>query len=141
MAKQNIPNHLKPWIDARKRFRLSDTHVQMARELGLNPKKLGKLANHRQEPWKTPLPQFIEHLYQWRFNRGRPDVAMSIEKSLASKKQTRLAKKARNAGTKETIVGVAWYAPEQWLRLRDVAADPDKLDQSYPLWLKGAEPR
>jgi len=24
----------------------------MARELGLNPKKFGKLANYRQEPWK-----------------------------------------------------------------------------------------
>ena len=31
----------------------------MARELGLNPKKFGGLANHRQEPWKLPLPEFI----------------------------------------------------------------------------------
>jgi hypothetical protein len=35
----------------------------MARELGLNPAKLGKLDNADQEPWKAPLPQFIEHLY------------------------------------------------------------------------------
>jgi hypothetical protein len=35
----------------------------MARQLGLNPKKLGSLDNHRQEPWKEPLPQFIERLY------------------------------------------------------------------------------
>jgi hypothetical protein len=34
--------------DARRRFHLS--HVQMARELGMNPKKLGKLDNHDQEP-------------------------------------------------------------------------------------------
>jgi hypothetical protein len=34
-----IPNRLKPWIDARQRFRLSHAHVQMAFELGLNPKK------------------------------------------------------------------------------------------------------
>ena len=31
-------------------------------ELGLNPKKFGGLANHRQEPWKTPLPGFIEEI-------------------------------------------------------------------------------
>jgi hypothetical protein len=28
----------------------------MARELGLNPKRLGKIDNHHQEPWKMPLP-------------------------------------------------------------------------------------
>src|SRR5450755_1503052 len=58
-----IPTNLKPWIDARRRFRLSHAHVQMARELGMNPKKLGKLANHKQEPWKLPLPEFIAALY------------------------------------------------------------------------------
>ena len=31
----------------------------MARELGMNPKKLDKLDNHRQEPWKALLPQFM----------------------------------------------------------------------------------
>ena len=62
MPKIRIPGDLQVWIDARKRFHLSQAHVQMARELGLNPKKFGKLANHRQEPWKLPLPQFIAHL-------------------------------------------------------------------------------
>jgi len=60
------------WADARKRHHLSHMHVQMARELGLNPRKLGKIDNHRQEPWKAPLPQFIEHLYLKRFGRERP---------------------------------------------------------------------
>jgi hypothetical protein len=51
----------------------------MARELGMNPKKLGKLNNHDQEPWKAPLPQFIEHLYFKRYGRDRPEVVMTIE--------------------------------------------------------------
>lgn len=38
------------WIDARKRFHLSHAHVQMARELGTNPKKLG---NKGQRVWET----------------------------------------------------------------------------------------
>jgi hypothetical protein len=51
-----VPSKLEPWIQARKRHRLSHAHVQMARELGLNPKKLGSIDNHDQERWKAPLP-------------------------------------------------------------------------------------
>jgi hypothetical protein len=67
------------WIDARKRHRLSHEQVQMARELGLNPRKLGKLDNHRQEPWKLPLPAFIEQLHRKRFGKDRPDEVLSLE--------------------------------------------------------------
>jgi hypothetical protein len=65
MAKDKafIPKALRPWIEARQRFHLSHAHIQMARELGMNPRKFGKIANHRQEPWKAPLPEFIAHLY------------------------------------------------------------------------------
>lgn len=71
--KKKIPEKYQVWIDARKRYRLSHSHVQMARELGMNPKKLGKIANHKQEPWKMPLPDFIEYLYFKRFGKTRPD--------------------------------------------------------------------
>jgi hypothetical protein len=74
-----LPPRLQAWADARKRHRLSHAHVQMARELGLNPAKLGKLNNHRQEPWKAPLTQFIEDLYVKRFGRERPDDVKTIE--------------------------------------------------------------
>lgn len=45
---------------------------QMARELGMNPQKLGGKANQRQEPWKMPLPDYIEYLYEKRFGKPRP---------------------------------------------------------------------
>jgi hypothetical protein len=48
----------------------------MARELGLNPGTLGKISNRRQEPWKAPLPQFIEHLYLKRFGQEQPRSAL-----------------------------------------------------------------
>ena len=92
MPNHRIPDHLQIWIDARKRFRLSHAQVQMARELGLNPKKMGKLDNHDQEPWKLPLPLFIEHLYLKRFGKTRPDVVLSIEERIrveVEKKVTR----------------------------------------------------
>jgi hypothetical protein len=66
---------VQAWVEARKRYYLSHAQVQMARELGLNPRKLGKIANDRQESWKAPLPQFIEHLYLKRFGRERPQAS------------------------------------------------------------------
>jgi len=52
------------WALAKKKHRLSRETVRMAQALGLNPKKLGKIGNHKQEPWKAPLPIFIEELYE-----------------------------------------------------------------------------
>jgi hypothetical protein len=74
-----VPPGLQAWIEARSRHRLSHAHVQMARELGMNPKKLGSIDNHDQEPWKAPLPQFIEDLYLKRFGRERPAVVVPVE--------------------------------------------------------------
>jgi hypothetical protein len=74
-----IPPNLERGIDARRKFRLSNEHMQMARELGMNPKKLGKLDNDDQEAWKLPLPEFIGRLYSKRFGKGRPDAVRSIE--------------------------------------------------------------
>jgi hypothetical protein len=93
MSRKRIPDQLQVWIDARKRHHLSHAHVQMARELGLNPKKLGKIDNHRQEPWKAPLPEFIEHLYWKRFGKERPDVVVSIEERFRKEEEKRAAKK------------------------------------------------
>jgi hypothetical protein len=97
MAKKKKSNQkLQVWIDARKRHRLSHVQVQMARELGMNPSKLGKLDNHDQEPWKMPLRQYIEHLYFKRFGKEHPDVVVSIEKKICLDK----AKKARKREVK-----------------------------------------
>jgi hypothetical protein len=64
----------KDWIEAKKRYRLTDAQIQMAKELGMNPKRFGSLANHKQEPWKAPLPEFIEGLYLKRFKREKPET-------------------------------------------------------------------
>jgi hypothetical protein len=97
MPGKRIPDHLQVWVDARKRFHLSHAQIQMARELGLNPKKLGKLANEDQEPWKVPLPQFIESLYRKRFRRDRPAEVMSIEEKVEMDRRKILSKGAKKA--------------------------------------------
>lgn len=68
ISKSNI------WVEAKKKYKLTGMHVQMAKELGLNPKKFGGLANHKQEPWKSPLPEFIEELYFKRFAKTKPNL-------------------------------------------------------------------
>jgi hypothetical protein len=91
----NKPNHkMQAWIDARKRHHLSHAQVQMARELGMNPAKLGKFDNHKQEPWKRPLPQFIEQLYVKRFGKTAPDTVMSIEERARFEQQKKDARRA-----------------------------------------------
>lgn len=77
-----IPQKLRPWIEARRRFNLSHAQIQMARELGLNPRKLGRMANHKQEPWKMPLPLYIEYLYEKQLGKDIPDDVRSIEVKL-----------------------------------------------------------
>jgi len=83
MKSGRLNDKMQAWIDARKRHGLSHAEVQMARELGMNPKKMGKLDNHDQEPWKMPLRQFIQHLYFKRFGKEQA----LLRATLAGEKQ------------------------------------------------------
>jgi hypothetical protein len=38
-----------------------------------------------------------------------------------------------------TVIGVAWYRPEQWETLCNVSVDRDKLEETYAEWLVDAE--
>ena len=100
---KKLPPKLQAWVDARKRFHLSHTQVQMARELGMNPKKLGGMANHKQEPWKRPLPQYIEELYFKRFKKERPDSVRPIEQIAADKKLKQADRKERKRQAREDL--------------------------------------
>lgn len=100
MAGKKPNQKLQAWIDARKRHHLSHAQVQMARELGMNPAKLGKLDNHKQEPWKLPLPQFVEELYFKRFGKTAPDRVMSIEERARLDRQ----KKEAHGAAKRQLV-------------------------------------
>ena len=101
--KMKIPEKLQVWINARKKYHLSHAHIQMARELGLNPRKFGKTANHRQEPWKAPLPVFIEDIYFKRFKKKRPDNIKSIEKILKDRMRSKEKRRIKKQLNKEQI--------------------------------------
>lgn len=84
---------IEEWMVAQKRHHLSDVQVQMARELGFKPDSLRKIDNHKQEPWKTPLPQHIENLYEKRFKRENPEIVKSLKQQLQDDAAKREAKK------------------------------------------------
>ncbi len=113
MAKKKlfIPNKLKDWDEARQRFRLSHVHVQMARELGMNPKKLGKLNNHHQERWKLPLPDFITKLYAKRFGKTRPDTVRTIRETATATAAKKAARRTRKALMREALVQFETHSP------------------------------
>ena len=98
MSKRKKPNTIPPdlqiWIEVRRRHHLSHAHVQMARELGMNTKRMGKIDNHKQERWKAPLPIFIEDLYFRRFGRDRPETVVTIEQRARQIAETRAVRRA-----------------------------------------------
>jgi len=98
-----VSNKLKPWIEARKKYHLSHAQVQMARELGMNPRKFGSLANHKQERWKTSLPEYIEHLYQKRFRKQLPDDIRPLEVRDAEKRKRNAQRKANRKNNESSI--------------------------------------
>ena len=84
----------------------------MARELGMNPRRLGGVDNHRQERWKLPLPLFIEELYRKRFGRARPEFVLSMEeharqqeKKRAEKRGAKLLRRKADAAKAGATVG------------------------------------
>ena len=99
---------LEKWMVAQKKHRLSDKHVQMARELGLNPDKLRKIDNHQQETWKAPLPQFIEKIYFKRFKKEAPETVKPLKEIIAEqekkKKEQKKSKDERRKLRDETAV-------------------------------------
>jgi len=100
MKMKNANRKLQAWIDAHTRHHLTHAQIQMARELGMNPAKLGKLDNHHQESWKLPLPQFIEDLYRRRFGKTVPDTVICIEDRL---RRDREKKEARRTARQQRV--------------------------------------
>ena len=88
-----MAKNIDKWIVAQKKHHLSDKHVQMARELGLNPDKLGKIDNHKQEPWKAPLKEFIEDIYLKQFKKSEPDNIRSLKQILEDERIKKLNRK------------------------------------------------
>jgi hypothetical protein len=71
MANTRRGHDNEAWTNARKICRLSARQVEMARALGMNPRKLPGLRPSPQERWKLPVGEFIEERYRKRFGHPR----------------------------------------------------------------------
>lgn len=71
------------WLEAKKRCKLNDEEIQMAKEMGLNPKSLLKNIPNKNEQWKAPVKIWIRNMYVVRF--GRAEV-ITDNKNLKPKK-------------------------------------------------------
>jgi hypothetical protein len=60
------------WKEAYKKCRLSTKHIQMAKELSLNPRSLIKNIPNPKQKWKIPVREWIEQMYAKCFNLTSP---------------------------------------------------------------------
>ena len=79
----------------------------MARELGLNPKKFGSLADTRASPWKAPLAEFIAHCYYKAHKRHSPEVVRSLEQLIKDNEDKKSRRRERKAQRVELEPAVA----------------------------------
>lgn len=54
------------WAEAKKKCRLSEEDIRMAKEMGLNPKSLIKNIPSPKEQWKAPVKVWIRDMYETR---------------------------------------------------------------------------
>jgi hypothetical protein len=77
------------WAEAKRRCRLNQEQLRMAQEMGLNPRKLIGNRPNPSEPWKGPVGEWIEFIYDRRQEkaarkRRRRAAAEASAKSTAS---------------------------------------------------------
>ena len=59
------------WDEAKKKCRIGDEEIRMAKEMGLNPKSLIKNIPNKSEMWKAPVRDWIHDMYDKRQRKSR----------------------------------------------------------------------
>lgn len=59
------------WNEAKKRCRLNNEDIRIAKEMGLNPKSLIKNISNKSEQWKAPVKVWIHEMYEERQEKAR----------------------------------------------------------------------
>lgn len=59
------------WDEAKKKCRIGDEEIRMAKEMGLNPKSLIKNIPNKSEIWKAPVKDWIHDMYDKRKRKSR----------------------------------------------------------------------
>ena len=59
------------WAEAKKRCRLNEEDIKIAKEMGLNPRSLIKNIPNKSEPWKAPVKDWLHDMYDKRKEKSR----------------------------------------------------------------------
>lgn len=59
------------WDEAKKKCRLNNDDIRIAKEMGLNPKSLIKNIPNKNEQWKAPVKVWIREMYEERQEKAR----------------------------------------------------------------------
>ena len=98
MAKNGRAHGEDAWRNAKKICRLNARQVEMARRLGMNPKKLPGLRPSPQQRWKLPVGAVIEECYRKRFGGDANDADLHLPKPRSStQKEAHASKHHGNA--------------------------------------------
>jgi hypothetical protein len=89
------------WRNAKRICKLNARQVEMARALGMNPKKLPSLRPSPDQRWKLPVSEFIESCYCKRFGgdpleRPRLDPESQSSKPTVRKPDLDTSKRSRD---------------------------------------------
>lgn len=58
------------WDEAKKKCRIGEEEIRLAKEMGLNPKSLIKNIPNKQEMWKAPVRDWIRDMYDKRQSKS-----------------------------------------------------------------------
>ena len=62
------------WEEAKKRCRLNEEDIKIAKEMGLNPRSLIKNIPNKSESWKAPVKDWLHDMYDKRKEKSRKKV-------------------------------------------------------------------
>ena len=63
------------WAEAKRKCRLNENDIRMAKEMGLNPKSLIKNIPNPKEQWKLPVKDWIHEMYEDRQRKQKKKAA------------------------------------------------------------------
>lgn len=64
------------WAETKRKCRLNESDIRMAKEMGLNPKSLIKNIPSPKEQWKLPVKDWIHEMYEDRQRKQKKKAAV-----------------------------------------------------------------
>lgn len=119
MASKRRSHDEEAWTNAKTLCRLTAHQVEMARAVGMNPRKLPRLRPGPQQAWKLPVGEFIEECYRKRF--GAAASARGREPSARKPSNTE-----RDTDVSDSVRNPAWQLSDLVCYCTNLADDLQK---------------